>query len=124
MATNPLQQIDAALKPTVLDLWAAVHELIDQSGESGMFNFWQLVPDHEKASCEEIAALAAVAKEHNFSARALEEKLYPAQHRQEVAVTRLYLAIGFVLGLRLSGASEERIKCLMNTYSFGLSELK
>jgi hypothetical protein len=44
MATNPLQQIDAALKPTVLDLWAAVHELIDQSGESGMFNFWQLVP--------------------------------------------------------------------------------
>jgi hypothetical protein len=53
MANNPLLQLDSALKYNVLDLWERVHELIDQTGDSNTLNFWQLVPDHEKASCEE-----------------------------------------------------------------------
>ena len=119
MANNPLLQLDAVLKNNVLDLWERVHEIIDQSGESKAFNFWQLVPDHEKASCEELAIIDELKKKLPSEAN---NQLFSAQNRQEEAITRLYLAIGFVLGLRLSGASEERIRCLMNTYSFGLSE--
>jgi hypothetical protein len=122
MANNPLQQIDAVLKPTVLDLWATVHELIDHAGDFNVFNFWQLVPEHEKASNEEGEFIDELEKKYSVPSREIREKFFAQQRRQEEAITRLYLAIGFVLGLRLSGASEDRIKCLMNTYSFGLSE--
>ena len=104
---NPLLQLDSALKNNVLDLWERVHDLIDQSGESGMFNFWQLVPDHEKAGWEEIAIFDELKKKHQ-----VHNQLIPLQQRQEEAITRLYLAIGFVIGLRLSGATEEKINFL------------
>jgi hypothetical protein len=35
-------------------------------------------------------------------------RLHSAEHRQEEAITRLYLAIGFALGAGLSRASEEK----------------
>jgi hypothetical protein len=115
--------MDAALKENVLDLWSSVHELIDQSGEMNSFDFWQLVPDHFKASCEELALTDRLQKEYQVvPSRVINNQILSLQLKQEEAITRLYLAICFVLGLRLSGASEEKIKSLMITYSFGLSE--
>ena len=124
MANNPLLQLDSALKNNVLDLWGTVHELIDHTGEWKAFDFWQLVPDHEKASGEEGEFIDELEKKYCVPFEEIRNKFFAQQRRQEEAITRLYLAIGFVLGLRLSGASEEKIKCLMNTYSFGLSEPK
>ena len=66
--------------------------------------------------------IKALAEEHKVAIGAFAEKVHPAQRRQEEAITPLCLAMGFVLGLRLSGAGEEKIKSLMNTDSFGLSE--
>jgi hypothetical protein len=108
----------------VLDLWATVHELIDHAGDFKAFNFWQLVPDHEKASCEEGEFINELEKKYSVPFEEIRDKFCAQQRRQEEAITRLYLAIGFVLGLRLSGVDEVKIKCLMSTYSFGLSEPK
>jgi hypothetical protein len=124
MATNPLQALDAVLKENVLDLWQTVHDLIDEDSYGRSFDFWDLVPNHVKASCEEGEFIDELEKKYNVPFEELRDKFFAQQRTQEEAVTRLYLAIGFVLGLRLSGASEEKIKCLMNTYSFGLSEPK
>jgi hypothetical protein len=84
----------------VLDLWISVHELIDQSGEMNSFDFWQLVPDHFKAGCEELALTDRLQKEYQVPSKVINNQISSLQLKQEEAITRLYLAIGFVLGLR------------------------
>jgi hypothetical protein len=119
---NPLEKIDECLKENVLNLWEPVHELIEHSGECGMIDFWAFIPEHEQASCDHTDFTGELTKKYGVPFRVLQDRLFPQEVAQEKAITRLYMAIGFVLGLRLAGASEDKIKQLMATHSFGLKD--
>jgi hypothetical protein len=120
---NPLQQLEAVLKENVLDLYKTARDLIEQSDEvMSTFNSVSLCPIHKRQAASRLDLIVRLKREYQIPAEVINTQLSSLPRREEEALTGLYLAIGFALRLRLSGASEEKIKSLVNTYSFGLSE--
>jgi len=116
--------LDELLKDNVLDLWEPINELVQHSGENGIPDLYELIPDHYQAGREKEEFTDELTIKHKIPHTVLVTRLYWKETREENATSRLYMAFGFVLGARLSGASDEKVKELLNTYTFGLSEPK